>query len=451
MRDALRERLAEVYGVSSPQVLPVRGFWHGAELVFRLLAVRTGTQIACRASPEFSRLAAIYGASLVERPSAGPAAAFRRFDDAAITLSAEAIEIVDETGVEFSTIPSLAGRGGNILVIREIASDGAQSHVVCAAAIGDAGLISRLADVLEPFALPTIMRDAALAALEPQAMALAKARRARIIDERRALAESFASSRRFLSVRALEQPAVRVTPENAEEFLSAARRWKISVEPADGNSFDIPLAGADGVSRIRDAFDLEPKAAERNGEVTRNTLETKITAFVDLDREDEIDIRTGVGFLDHMLTQIAHHGGISVMLSCAGDLEVDAHHTIEDCAIAFGQALAKALGDRRGIARFGYLLPMDEAEAKVSVDLGGRPFLVFNGEFKSPLIGEYPTEMTEHIFRSLSQALGASIHVSVTGENDHHKTEACFKAFGRALRDAIRIEGERTPSTKGVL
>lgn len=451
MNDALRERMAEVYGVSAAQVLPVRSFWHGAELVFRLLAAKGGAEIACRVSPEFSRLAAIYGATLVERPGAGSAAAFRGFDDAAITLPAESIEIVDETGIEFSKIPSLAGRDENMLVIRDVAADGAQSKLLCAAAIGDAGLISKLADMLEPFAIPAIIGDAALAALEPQAMALAKARRARIIEERSALTQSLASSRLFSSVRALERPVVLVAPKDAEEFLSAARKWKISVTPVDGNSFEIPFAGVDGASRIRNAFDPAPKAAERKGEVIRNTLETKISAFVDLDREDEIDIRTGVGFLDHMLTQIAHHGGISVMLSCAGDLEVDAHHTIEDCAIAFGQALAKALGDRRGIARFGYLLPMDEAEAKVSVDLGGRPFLVFNGEFKSPLIGEYPTEMTEHIFRSLSQALGASIHVSVTGENDHHKTEACFKAFGRALRDAIRIESDRTPSTKGVL
>jgi imidazoleglycerol phosphate dehydratase HisB len=144
-----------------------------------------------------------------------------------------------------------------------------------------------------------------------------------------------------------------------------------------------------------------------------------------------------------MLEQVAQHGGIALSLSCKGDLEIDAHHTIEDCALTLGQALKQALGERRGIARYGFVLPMDEAEAKVSIDLGGRPY--------QAQLGDYPTEMTEHVFRSLAQSLGAAIHVSVTGDNDHHKTEACFKAFGRALRQAIAIESLDLPSTKGVI
>jgi imidazoleglycerol phosphate dehydratase HisB len=189
----------------------------------------------------------------------------------------------------------------------------------------------------------------------------------------------------------------------------------------------------------------------RRGEVSRNTRETQIKVAIDLDRTAPVSIQTGVGFFDHMLEQVAHHGGFSLALSCAGDLHIDAHHSIEDCALAFGQALREALGDRRGIGRFGFVLPMDEAEAQLSVDLGGRPYLVFEGDFAAPQIGAYPTEMTEHVFRSLSQTLGATVHVSVKGENDHHKTEACFKALGRALRQAVRIEGGDTPSTKGVI
>ena len=197
------------------------------------------------------------------------------------------------------------------------------------------------------------------------------------------------------------------------------------------------------------AFGVEAKSSARRSEIVRETLETRIVAQVDLDAEATPEINTGVGFYDHMLSQIATHGGFTLALTCAGDLEVDTHHSIEDAALALGQALKEALGARRGIARFGFVLPMDEAEAKVSVDLGGRPYLVFDGKFDAPLLGEYPTEMTEHVFRSLAQSMGAAIHVSVTGENDHHKTEACFKAFGRALRQAVRIEGDRVPSTKG--
>lgn len=195
----------------------------------------------------------------------------------------------------------------------------------------------------------------------------------------------------------------------------------------------------------------EEAVRRRSAEIKRATKETQIAVRVDLDSASPVTINTGVGFFDHMLEQVAHHGGFSLTLSCQGDLHIDAHHSIEDCAIAFGQALKEALADRRGIARFGFVLPMDEAEAKLSIDLGGRPYLVFDGAFKTPMIGAYPTEMSKHVFRSLAENLGATIHLSVTGENDHHKTEACFKALGRALRSAIRIEGADLPSTKGVI
>ena len=194
-----------------------------------------------------------------------------------------------------------------------------------------------------------------------------------------------------------------------------------------------------------------PVIRRRRAKVTRNTRETQISVAIDLDRSTPVRIQSGVGFFDHMLEQVAHHGGFALELSCAGDLHIDPHHSIEDCALAFGQTLREALGDRRGIGRFGFVLPMDEAEAQLSIDLGGRPYLVFDGAFAAPLLGAYPTEMTEHVFRSLSQTLGATVHLAVKGENDHHKTEVCFKALGRALRQAIRIEGGDTPSTKGVI
>jgi histidinol-phosphate aminotransferase/imidazoleglycerol-phosphate dehydratase/histidinol-phosphatase len=189
----------------------------------------------------------------------------------------------------------------------------------------------------------------------------------------------------------------------------------------------------------------------RLAELVRDTRETKIAIAVDLDRESPRTIETGIGFYDHMLDQVAAHGGFSLVLSCKGDLEIDPHHSIEDCAIALGTALSSALGEKRGIRRFGFALPMDEAEAQVLIDLSGRPFAKFEGEFEASHIGAYPTEMTQHVFRSLADSMGAAIHVKVEGDNDHHKTEACFKAFGRALRQAIAVEGSALPSTKGVL
>ncbi|MEZ6024031.1 MAG: histidinol dehydrogenase [Hyphomonadaceae bacterium] len=228
----------------------------------------------------------------------------------------------------------------------------------------------------------------------------------------------------------------------------AAKLARLEGLEAHARAADVRLAALDAANAPRDAT---PVTRRRRAAVVRETKETKIDVRVDLDATGPTKIETGVGFYDHMLEQIAHHGGFSLQLKCDGDLHIDTHHTIEDCALAFGQALREALGERRGIARFGFVLPMDETEASVSIDLGGRAYLVFDAAFDAPALGEYPTEMTEHVFRSLSQAMAATIHVAVKGENDHHKTEACFKAFGRAMRQAIRIEGQDTPSTKGVI
>jgi histidinol dehydrogenase len=244
-------------------------------------------------------------------------------------------------------------------------------------------------------------------------------------------------------------------------FMKSATQQEISAAAARRLAGPAArLARLEGLEAHARAADIRIGASEigseaitrrRRGEISRDTKETRITALVDLDRAAPIAISTGVGFFDHMLEQVAHHGGFSLTLSCKGDLHVDGHHSIEDCAIALGQALKQALGDRRGIARFGFVLPMDEAEAKISIDLGGRPYLVFDGAFTAPAIGAYATEMTKHVFRSLAENVGATIHLSVTGENDHHKTEACFKALGRALRSAIRADGAELPSTKGVI
>ena len=172
---------------------------------------------------------------------------------------------------------------------------------------------------------------------------------------------------------------------------------------------------------------------------------------VDLSREGPSRIATGLGFFDHMLEQIAKHGGFALELDCKGDLHIDEHHTVEDCALALGSALREALGDKQGIARYGFLLPMDEAEAQIAIDLSGRPYFVWEGRFERERIGDMPTELVPHFFRSLAETLGASVHIRVRGENAHHMVESCFKGVGRSLRQAIRREGSELPSTKGVL
>jgi imidazoleglycerol-phosphate dehydratase / histidinol-phosphatase len=192
-------------------------------------------------------------------------------------------------------------------------------------------------------------------------------------------------------------------------------------------------------------------APNRTSHVTRKTKETDISVAIDLDRELPIHVATGIGFFDHMIEQIARHGGFSLQLSCKGDLHIDEHHTVEDCALALGDALKQALGDKRGIGRYGFVLPMDEALAQVAIDLSGRPYFVFEGTFGRDHVGQLPTELVPHFFRSLAEKLGAAINIQVKGENTHHMIEACFKALGRTLRQAIAITGRELPSTKGSL
>ena len=191
--------------------------------------------------------------------------------------------------------------------------------------------------------------------------------------------------------------------------------------------------------------------APRTATVERKTKETRIRVEVDLDREGAAEIATGLGFFDHMLEQIGRHGGFKLALRCEGDLHVDEHHTVEDSALALGEALRLALGDKRGIARYGFVLPMDETRAEALIDLSGRPWLVFEGQFPRDRVGDLPTELVPHFFRSLSDALGANLHLRVAGDNAHHMVEACFKATARALRMALKREGGELPSTKGVL
>lgn len=224
-------------------------------------------------------------------------------------------------------------------------------------------------------------------------------------------------------------------------------------------------------------------ASPRTATVERVTKETKITVQVDLDRASEPAIATGHGFFDHMLEQLGKHGGFGLAVRCAGDLHIDEHHTVEDCALAIGQALKQALGDKRGIGRYGFdggagqvdarhedaaavpdaakaygadaraafALPMDETRAAGVVDFSGRPYFVFEGAFPRAEVGGLATELVPHFFRSVCETAGLNLHLQVRGENTHHMVEACFKVVARALRQAIRREGTALPSTKGVL
>lgn len=253
----------------------------------------------------------------------------------------------------------------------------------------------------------------------------------------------------------------------SEKQLRFLEQEEITVEPISENPFELMVTLDAGQLQVHRASIDETWSAEnwseialfaeyppRKASILRKTNETEIAIEVNLYGKGNSEISTGIGFFDHMLEQIAKHSLIDLSLSCKGDLEIDEHHTIEDVGIALGEVLAKAIGDKRGMERFGFVLPMDETQAKVALDLSGRPFLKFKGKFKREFVGEFPTEMLEHFFYSLAINLKATLHITVRGDNDHHKAEACFKGFARCLRAALERNARvlnQIPSSKGTL
>ncbi len=195
------------------------------------------------------------------------------------------------------------------------------------------------------------------------------------------------------------------------------------------------------------------RSGRRRSRVVRKTGETEILVELSLDGEGETEISTGLGFFDHMLDQLGRHGGMDLKIKAEGDLRVDEHHTIEDCALTLGEAFRKALGEKHGIERYGFVLPMDDARATIAVDFGGRPWIEWKAQFRREKIGDVPTEMFFHFFKSFSDEARCNLHIEAEGENEHHKIEAIFKGFARALKAAVRLDPDlhTLPSTKGKL
>jgi histidinol-phosphate aminotransferase/imidazoleglycerol-phosphate dehydratase/histidinol-phosphatase len=426
---ALARRMADFYGVPEACVLPVRGAAHARALA-----------------------GALSGARVIESPDAFGGRALGESEADALVQESGAL-IIDERYAEISSKPALssfAAARENVASIRSLEYLHGLAGAPVGAVIAAPATLAILRAAMEPQPLATPIIRLAEATLDPSRLGLLQQRAAFLKSERTRIAAGLRAA--GLGVEEGDGPGVSISVKDATEAVAQCRKWGAPAMRLGASAIGALIGDAATNERLLAAFGASDGGApRRRAEIVRDTAETRIVVSVDLDTPGRIDIATGVGYFDHMLAQVATHGGFTLALRCNGDLEVDAHHTIEDCALAFGDALAKALGERRGYARFGFVLPMDEAEAQLSIDLGGRPFVVFDGAFSATHLGDYPTEMTSHVFRSLSQTLGAAIHVSVKGENDHHKTEACFKAFGRALRQALAREGSGAPSTKGVI
>jgi histidinol-phosphate aminotransferase/imidazoleglycerol-phosphate dehydratase/histidinol-phosphatase len=487
----LKAALAALYGVEPQNVVITRGADDAIDMLVRAFCSPQADAVAiCTPSfSAYSHFVRLQGARLVEVPltvefdfdaeafiaavraEASLKLAFictpnnptgNEVDPAMILRVADALPdtiiVADEAYLDFSTTPSLsadAARRPNLVVLKTLSKAYGLAGARVGCAIGEPELMAMAARALPPYPMPSPSVDAAITALSPSRRAVHTDRVARIKADRERLASLLAQSPVVRKVRSGGGNFLFLEVEDPQALASKLHALGIRVRfrpnAAPGGLRLTIGTNAENAAALA-ALGVPPESApERRAEVTRDTKETQIAVAVDLDQQAPRKIETGVPFYDHMLDQVAAHGGFSLLLSCDGDLEIDAHHTVEDCAIALGTALSRALGDKRGIRRFGFALPMDEAEAQVLIDLSGRPYCKFEGQFAASHIGDYPTEMTPHVFRSLADSIGAAIHVKVDGENDHHKTEACFKAFGRALRDAIRLEGDALPSTKGVL
>ncbi|HZC37296.1 MAG TPA: histidinol-phosphate transaminase [Sphingomicrobium sp.] len=487
----LKALLAALYGVASENVVITRGADDAIDMLVRAFC-RPATDAVAVCTPSFTAYAhfvKLQGARLLQVPLNGDfdfdAEAFietvggdanlklafictpnnptgNEVDPALILRVADAlpetIVVADEAYLDFAQTPSLAGEAtkrANLIVLKTLSKAYGLAGARVGCAIGEPEPIAVAARALPPYPMASPSVDAAVAALAPSRRAIHEERIARIKADRERIARLLTRSPIVRRVRPSGGNFLFLEVEDAEALAGRLRALGIRVRfraNAAPGGVRVTIGTETENEALLRGFGVEVETVPgRRSEVVRDTRETAIAVAVDLDSTAPRKIETGVPFYDHMLDQVAAHGGFSLLLSCDGDTEIDAHHSVEDCAIALGAALSKALGDKRGIRRFGFTLPMDEAEAQVLIDLSGRPFCRFEGEFAATHIGEYPTQMTAHVFRSFADSMGAAIHVKVEGENDHHKTEACFKAFGRALRDAIRCEGDVLPSTKGVL
>ena len=368
--------------------------------------------------------------------------------------------VVDEAYIDFSSERSLTeylAEYPNLIVLQTLSKAYGMAALRLGLAFGDKRTMSMFANVKYPYNISLSSMEKAMGLLVRDVKAeveVIKAERSRMAEALAVLPrvrKVWPSDANFLLVevddaRGLydELLAAQVIVRDRSKVLACVGCLRITVgTPAENDKVLAVIGG------------LKPESVvqKRAAKVVRKTRETRIEVSVDLDGKGTDGIDTGLKFLDHMLDQIVHHAGISLSVKATGDLEVDEHHTMEDVAIVLGEALIKALGDKRGIERYGFVLPMDESKAMVLMDLGGRIEFVWDVEFKREYVGDVPTEMFWHFFRSLGAAMSCNLHISAKGDNDHHIAEGIFKAFARALKMAVRKEefSYSLPSSKGVL
>jgi histidinol-phosphate aminotransferase/imidazoleglycerol-phosphate dehydratase/histidinol-phosphatase len=492
---ALRQRMAALWNVDADRILLGRGSDEGIDLLLRTFC-EAGKDRIIICPPTYGMYkvaAAIQGAEVIKvpltkfwqldvpgilksctpqtklifipSPHAPMGHLMKRDDIHALCMgrAEQSLIVVDEAYIEFSDQPQGMVKDidqyPNLVVLRTLSKAHALAGERVGCVIAKPDLITALQKTMPPYPLTQSSIRAALDALSPNGLIQNRERRQLLVKERERMTtwlkyapdvtQIFPSVANFLLVETKNSKDVMI---RLKEYGILARDRHNDVPETVRLSIGTPEENNAVLKAL--GVTLEPQsvtASQRLASIQRRTKETSIDVTVDLDRPNFLNIETGIGFFNHMLAQLASHGGFGLELHCKGDLEIDQHHTIEDCALAIGEAMKAALGDKRGIARFGFQAPLDEALANVTVDLSGRPYFVFTGKLPADKIGEMSGEMVPHFYRSLATALSAAIHVTVTGDNAHHMVEASFKATGRALRQAFQRESDQIPSTKGSL
>ncbi|MDE1900478.1 MAG: histidinol-phosphate transaminase [Alphaproteobacteria bacterium] len=495
---ALRARLGALWNVPAENILLGRGSDEGIDILMRLLC-RAGIDRVMICPPTYGMYkvaAAVQGAAVdavplngdaqldmpavlaacrpetklifIPSPNAPMGHMMRRDDIIALCRArmGQGVVVVDEAYIEFSDnadgmLPDLAAQP-NLVVLRTLSKAHALAGERVGCVIAAAPLIDMLGRIIAPYPLPHSSVQVALDALNPNGVVQNAERRKLIVAERARMTALLPQSPWIKRVFPSAANFILVETTDADAFMKHCRTYGILPRNRDTDmrgavrlSVGAP-AENDTVLRALGVAVPEPeKAALRMPRLFgmhRRTNETEIDVTVDLDAPGFMDIDTGIGFFDHMLAQLASHGGFGLVFRCKGDLHVDQHHSIEDCALTLGMALKNALGDKRGITRFGFTAPLDEALAQAVIDLSGRPYCLFEGALPSPMLGDMGADMVPHFFYSLAMAMAATIHITVRGDNAHHMVEASFKATGRALRQAFRRDSSgELPSTKGVL
>lgn len=488
---ALTQRLADLYGTTPQRLMVGRGADEAIEILLRTFC-EDGQDNILICSPTFGyykTCAQIQGAGIIDVPLTED----YDWDSAAIIQAvqdAENLKIiflctpnnptgtiiiddlveqlckkfpntliaVDEAYEEFSSAPSYIPKTAdypNLIVMRTLSKAYALAGVRGGAAIADPRVIQLMLKVLPPYPIARPVENAILAALSPAAMSTHAARMDEWLEQKERMFALLQKSPYITKVWPSEANFLLIDVRNDDALMRelARRQVKIRDYRSTTGHMRISIGSPEENTIALAAFGIsvEEKRPDRIGEMHRKTKETDISVRVNLDDASLIKVDTGIGFYDHMLEALAKHGNFGLSLTCKGDLEIDAHHTVEDCALALGTALKQALGDKAGIGRFGFVMPMDETQARVAVDLSGRPAMTFKGEFPTDHVGAFPAEMCPHVFESLSQTLGAAIQIDVEGENTHHMIEASFKGVARALRPAFARSGTDIASTKGVI